>query len=163
VADVNTSLQIGSLSRSQTVSVGSTLTFNITATDTDEPSNTVFLSASGLVAGMSFDPVTGTFAFTPDASQDGMVFTVTFTATDNGTPALSDTETVTIGVGVPALAGDVNGDCVVNIVDISLAGAAFGSTSSSPSWNAAADLNNDGVINILDLAIVATNFGRTCP
>ena len=45
---------------------------------------------------------------------------------------------------------DVNGDGVVNILDLVIVANAFG--------EAAPDLNGDGVVNILDLVIVANNF-----
>ena len=45
---------------------------------------------------------------------------------------------------------DVNGDGVVNILDLVMVANAFG--------EAAPDLNGDGVVNILDLVIVANNF-----
>jgi PKD repeat protein len=85
---------------SQTVAVGTTLTFTATATDPDIPPNTVTLSASGLVAGMSFNSSTGLFSFTPIPSQLAMTFTVNFTAADNGLPPMSNMGTVTISVSV---------------------------------------------------------------
>lgn len=57
--------------------------------------------------------------------------------------------------GVP-LTGDVNGDGVVNILDLILLAINFGSTT-TPEY----DINDDGIINILDLIIVAINFGRS--
>lgn len=62
--------------------------------------------------------------------------------------------TVTLNRVVLA-AGDLNDDSVVNIFDLVVAAAGFGST------GGAGDLNNDGVVNILDLAMVALNFGKT--
>ena len=58
--------------------------------------------------------------------------------------------------------GDVNGDCRVDIVDLSLVGANFGKTSTTPGFNPATDLNNDLTVNIQDLVIVATSFGQVC-
>ena len=57
------------------------------------------------------------------------------------------------------LLGDVNGDGVVNCVDLQLVKAAFNSKRGQPAYNPNADLNGDGVINIVDLSIVA----RTVP
>jgi dockerin type I repeat protein len=56
---------------------------------------------------------------------------------------------------------DLNGDHVVNILDLTRVGIAFGSTPTSSNWNPAADLNRDNAVNILDLVTVAINFGRT--
>ena len=45
----------------------------------------------------SFDPATGEFYWTPAEDQQGQ-YRVTFTATDDGTPTESDSETITITV-----------------------------------------------------------------
>ena len=55
--------------------------------------------------------------------------------------------------GIPE---DVNGDGVVNIIDLTIVAAAFGQTDGN-----AADVNGDGVVNIIDLTIVAAAFGNT--
>ena len=88
---------------SQNAVVNATLTFLVNASDPDIPSNMITLNASGLVSGMSFsaavgNPVTGIFSFTPDVSQAGMTFTITFTATDDVSPPASTSKTTTIKV-----------------------------------------------------------------
>ena len=45
---------------------------------------------------------------------------------------------------------DVNGDGVVNVLDLVIVANAFG--------EAAPDVNGDGVVNVLDLVIVANSF-----
>lgn len=60
------------------------------------------------------------------------------------------------------LRGEVNGDGKVNIIDLALVGAAFGSDPLSGNWNPDADLNKDNRVNIIDLVIVGANFGRVC-
>ena len=80
----------------QVINEESPLSFTICATDPDE--DPITLSASGLPAGATFNTNTGTFSWTPTEVQDG-VYTVTFTATDDGSPNLSDSETITISVG----------------------------------------------------------------
>jgi len=57
--------------------------------------------------------------------------------------------------------GDINGDGVVNIKDMVIVGAAFGSKPGDPNWDPCADINNDGYVNILDAIIVGINFGAT--
>ena len=54
-------------------------------------------------------------------------------------------------IGVPA---DVNGDMVVNILDLVAVADHFGTN------NARYDVNYDGVVNILDLVIVANQFSQ---
>lgn len=49
---------------------------------------------------------------------------------------------------------DVNGDGIVNVLDLVFVASRFGQT------DAAADLNGDGVVNILDLTLIAGNFGN---
>ena len=51
---------------------------------------------------------------------------------------------------------DVNGDGIVNIVDLTLVASNFGKTGQN-----AADVNGDGVVNIVDLTLVAAAFGTT--
>jgi len=65
---------------------------------------------------------------------------------------------VTVTAG---LTGDINGDGVVNYVDLAILGAAYGSTSGSPNYNASADLNGDGTINYVDLAILGAHYGES--
>ena len=64
----------------QIIAVGRLLTFTVTASDPD--GDAVTLSAMGMPANSSFNPANGVFTFTPTSSQAGLVFTVTFTATD---------------------------------------------------------------------------------
>ena len=59
-----------------------------------------------------------------------------------------------------ALAGDVNRDGQVSVVDLTLAAAAFNSTPGLANWNPAADWNSDSIINVFDLVVVGMNFGR---
>jgi len=68
------------------------------------------------------------------------------------------------------LVGDLNGDGVVDIKDVSVVAKAFGSYgpnymyNGSPAhsrWNGAADLDGNNVVNCIDIVIVAGNFGKT--
>jgi hypothetical protein len=59
------------------------------------------------------------------------------------------------------LLGDLNGDNVVNIVDISIAAQAFNSRPNEKKWNEAADINMDEHVNIVDIGIIAREFGNT--
>jgi hypothetical protein len=77
----------------QTVTEGSSLSFMISATDPDN--DTVTLDASNTPAGSTF--VGGIFSWTPSFSQEG-VYTVSFTATDNGTPSETSYLNVVINV-----------------------------------------------------------------
>jgi hypothetical protein len=79
----------------KSVNEGEFITFKVSATDPD--GDTLALAIGNLPRGASFDPATGTFSWIPNYKQSGN-YLVTFTATDNGTPPLSDSEDITITV-----------------------------------------------------------------
>lgn len=79
-------------------SEGELLTFVVTASDPDV-GDTLILSASNLPPGASFDPVTGTFSWTPGYDQAGAYTDVEFTVQDNGDPMALDFELITITSG----------------------------------------------------------------
>jgi hypothetical protein len=60
-----------------------------------------------------------------------------------------------------SLAGDVNSDGVVNVIDLSRVSLAYGFFEGEPNYDPEADINTDGVVNIRDLSIVAVNLGDT--
>lgn len=73
-----------------------------------------------------------------------------------------DTVTSSTGNDVELLGGDINQDDRINIQDLAMMGARFGTTLTEPNWddNGRADINNDGDVNIQDLAIAGGNFGK---
>jgi len=71
------------------------LTFTLEATDPD--TDVVTFSSPNLPAGATLNSVTGVFQWTPSYAQAG-IHTVTFIGTDNGSPALADTEQTNITV-----------------------------------------------------------------
>jgi Ca2+-binding RTX toxin-like protein len=83
----------------QTVDEETELTFSASATDADEPANGLTFSLNaGSPEGASIDPMTGDFSWTPTEAQGPGDYEVTVVVTDDGDPALSDKETVTITV-----------------------------------------------------------------
>jgi hypothetical protein len=58
--------------------------------------------------------------------------------------------------------GDVNDDCLINILDLTPMGGRFGSQCGDPDWDARLDINADCQLNILDLSIAGGNFGQEC-
>lgn len=63
-----------------------------------------------------------------------------------------------------ALPGDVNGDGKVEITDIAIVSAAFGSYDMQPPsnharWDSRADINHDGRVDIFDRAVVQQSYG----
>ncbi len=80
------------------------LTFTATASDSDIPTNTLTFSLdAGYPLGAAITPA-GTFTWTPTEIQGPGVYTVTVRVTDDGTPNLSDFETIQITVNEVNLA-----------------------------------------------------------
>jgi hypothetical protein len=86
-----------------TIKQGQTVTFDVTATDPDTTNDIVTLSA-GIPAGATFSPanpitdtvtVVGTFAWTPNFSQEG-IFNAVFSAADNLGASGSRTVVITV-------------------------------------------------------------------
>ena len=124
----------------------------------------------------SFNPTSGLARSAVTLTGTG--FTGTTAVKFNGTPAtfsvLSDTAistsvpagatsgilTVTTPVGSATSASaytiktrDLNGDGIIDVLDLATLVRAFGAVSSSSHWNPAADLTGDGVVDDLDLAL----------
>jgi len=56
------------------------------------------------------------------------------------------------------LIGDINGDGIVNINDLTLWDSAFNSKSTDQKWNPQADINNDGVVDKIDGILIVQNY-----
>jgi hypothetical protein len=83
----------------QVVSVGSRLTFTVSATDTDAPPDFVTITCDNCTQlGASFDPSTGTFSWVLASGQGPGDYSANFTAMDHLLPRLTDSKTVTIRV-----------------------------------------------------------------
>ena len=70
------------------------------------------------------------------------------------------TNKTTFGVMSRRLSTDINGDGIVNILDIAIVAKAYGSYPGHPRWNPGADLDGNGTVNILDIAKVAKDYGK---
>jgi hypothetical protein len=57
--------------------------------------------------------------------------------------------------------GDVDGNRIVNMLDLYNIALRFGSTPSMPNWNSIYDVDSNNIINMLDLYIAAVHFGQT--
>jgi hypothetical protein len=95
VGNVNRPPVLGAIG-SKNVDEGDLLSFTVTASDPDGDGLT--FSANNLPSGASFNPSTRVFSCTLGFGAAGN-YNVTFTVTDDGTPAESDSEVVTISVG----------------------------------------------------------------
>jgi VCBS repeat-containing protein len=83
---------------SKTVDEETPLSFNAAATDSDLPVNSLTYSLVNAPAGATINASTGAFTWTPTEAQGAGTYNVTVRVTDNGSPALSAEETVTITV-----------------------------------------------------------------
>jgi PKD repeat protein len=83
----------------KTVNEQTLLAFTATATDADIPANALTFSLdAGSPAGATINGATGVFNWTPSEAQGPGTHAITVRVTDNGTPALSDFETITVTV-----------------------------------------------------------------
>ena len=91
--------------------------------------------------------VTGAIAsFMPLKIGTGDIFV---TATNS-----SGSHTSSIAVVVTGKTGDINGDSLINITDLSILLSNWSTT------NSQADLNKDGIVNLTDLSILLSNWGK---
>jgi len=70
-------------------------------------------------------------------------------------------KTATIQIPLEIVIPDLNGDGTVDIFDLVIVAAAFGSTPEEPNWDVRADINGDETVDIFDLVIVSSNFGES--
>jgi hypothetical protein len=78
---------------------GTPLTFVASATDPDTPPQQLTYALDpGAPAAATINPANGAFAWTPAENDGPGVYTVTVRVTDNGSPAQSDSESITITV-----------------------------------------------------------------
>jgi len=59
------------------------------------------------------------------------------------------------------VAGDLNDDGNVDMLDLGVVAASFGTSPRHARWSSAADANYDGKVDMMDLVVVAKNFGKT--
>jgi len=87
----------------------------------------------------------------------------TLTAVANIIPLDNDPadNTFTDGKVKVRILGDINGDGIVDMKDITTIINAFGTTLGRPRWNPEADLNNDNVVDLKDVTIALRNYGKT--
>jgi hypothetical protein len=90
VNEVNTAPAVNPIA-SQSVNEGATLSFTVTASDADVPANAFTYALVSPPSGASINPTTGVFTWTPTEAQGPNTISITVRVTDNGSPALSNT------------------------------------------------------------------------
>lgn len=109
----------------------------------------------------------------PGVNGSGNLFTVTFNTSapgESGLPLYDSTllnsnvtemsHSTIGGTVLVTVIGDVNGDGVVNIVDMTIVSLSYGTFEGEPGYNPEADINDDGIVDMRDLTIVAMHLGE---
>jgi hypothetical protein len=133
--------------------VGETETFEVFASDPDAGDVLGYAwKVDGAAAG---GQTASSMAYTAAAAGS---HTVTVTVSDGNGGDASHTWNVTVNSSGP---GDLNGDGIVNIDDLTLVISHFGQSSGDPGWDARADADGNGIVNIEDVGEVTGNYGRS--
>ncbi len=143
------------------LSAGTALTYEGTNLITAPSSQNIEVTYAGKTLSLYGDSVAlnGTRIYAPGVTN--------VMVNDNLVPFEREGDYIVVHAG---LIGDLNGDRVVNILDISIVARAFNSHGpdipklgdpASPNWNETADVDKNGIVNILDIAIVAKDYGKT--
>jgi hypothetical protein len=132
---------------------GQTLTFTVSATDSDGDALTYI--ANNLPSGAEFNPITKTFSWTPGFQSSGNYQNILFVVDDG---VNQDSESITMTVEIPGQNQnpDINNDGMVDVLDILIVVNYFNQNSDV---NPRVDLNNDGIINVLDILVIVNNWG----
>jgi len=138
----------------QTGIASSTLpTYNLIVLLDPTDSSTSSTSSVASDGSFSFTGVDRSKTYDITASADGHLSTI---ASNISLPRATTTL-----VTVTLLAGDVDGDGIDTIRDLSAAAAVFGQlvTNHRDGSGRVVDLNGDGVVDALDISVIASNFG----
>ena len=131
-------------------------TFNVTLyANTTQINQTQITLASGASA-------TITFTWNTTGYAKG-----NYTVGAHATPLPGETDTYDNthidGTILVTIAGDVNGDGIVDIFDLNIAGKAYGSFAGDPRYSPEADINSNGHVDMRDIMVIARNYGKTDP
>lgn len=103
------------------------VSITLSATDADIPANTVSFSLVDPPEGMSIDPASGKISWTPSEKQGPGSYLITAKATDNGSPALSDTKSFRItvlDVNSPPILAPIRDRAMLEMTTITITNAA---------------------------------------
>jgi hypothetical protein len=154
--DPNTDPVLTPVSSPQAAAEHFVFEIDLEATDADLPPQVLTFGMLNAPPGATLDPATGLFSFTPDETQGGQSYTVTFTVDDCA--GGSDSQDVQIDVTESDTGeGDVDKDGDVDAVDIAIIAFHFGlGAGACPD----ADLDDSGTIGGGDFARVIANWGN---
>ncbi|MCK4424830.1 hypothetical protein KAU93_04015, partial [Candidatus Bathyarchaeota archaeon] len=103
-----------------------------------------------------------TFSWNTTDVQPCVNYTIKAEASTDPNETDTSNNTFTDGTVKVKIPGDVNGDGVVDIYDLSIVSVAYGTFEGQPGYDPDADINKDGLVDGRDLATVTINYGNTC-
>jgi hypothetical protein len=132
-----------------------TETFNVTAY-----TNTTAIETQTITNLPAGATQTLTFTWNTSGFAEG---NYTISAIADTVPGETDTadNSCTDGWVKVTVAGDINGDGIVNAGDLGLLGTAWFSNPNSPNWNPNADITGNEIVNAGDLGIIGVNWFKT--
>jgi hypothetical protein len=102
------------------------------------------------------------FSWNTTGLDAGLSFTIWAEASSVPDETNTDNNRLTDGNVKIKMRGDINGDGMINIYDVILAVASYGSHPGDPEWNPDADIASPfGQIDIFDLVTITSQYGKT--
>ncbi len=118
-------------------------------------------SLSSLVFTFYYNPTLAanavTFILSQQDASGGFRDIIRFSPADNAL----DTGWAAIALQIGGLAGDMDLNGIVNIIDIGIIAGAYSTTPGAPHWVPHADIDGNGIVNIIDIGIAAAQYGKT--
>jgi len=132
--------------------------------DIDNVAGTVAFAAAsfGEQAGAGGSGALATVSFSPQAEGESDLHLQTVRVMNlilETIPVEQQDGHVTVTLCIP---GDLNCDCVVDILDIMLVASRWHTSVGDDDYDPAYDLNDDGKIDIVDIMLVAVHWGEQC-
>jgi hypothetical protein len=124
-----------------------------------------FAFVGGLQSGVGAAPATLSFTFdTTGAGNADFNQVVSIEFSDEDLPgAGSGSLTLTLAFHTRILVGDVDGNCAVELDDLTLLLQGFGACIGDAAYDSASDLDGNGCIDLDDLTLLLMQFGAQCP
>jgi len=136
------------------------------------------LTVKFFTSGASVLTATPLYTFTENTTKDGSTAVITCEGIPPGTYDISavsshtlvnvkknvvvDSSTESLSLGT-LLEGNANNDSKINIADFSILSGAYGTISTSLSYNTLADFDRNGSVNIADFSLLSGNYNQISP
>ncbi len=132
--------------------------------DIDNQIGTVSFGAAsfGEQAGPDGPGVLATISFSPQATGESDLHLQSVQVTDTSTEEISvDLQDGSVTVQ-DNIAGDLDGDCDVDVVDIMIVASHWNTDEGEPGYDPVCDMDDDDDVDVVDIMIVASHWGDTC-